>query len=1139
MFREPAPGTRLGRWRILRKLGQGGMGAVYAADDAEGRQAALKLMLVADPAFLARFEREARAAAAVRHEGIAQTFEFFSEQGIPVLAMELLPGGSLRDLVKARGALPWPDAAAYAQGVARGLAAIHARGLVHRDLKPANVLLDAQGRPKITDFGLVGTQAGLTQAGAKALTKTGEMLGTYAYMAPEQAEDSGVDYRADLYSLGATLYELLSGRPPFEGEGFALIRKHLTEKPRSLRDRGIPDRLDKLVLRLLAKEPQERPETAADVARDLEEIVRAKDAPEPSRSRRGPAVWVGLGLVVVAAGAGLAVVAMRSPATATPPVPAPGPGVPTTPPAPPTPPPPPPGPKWPPLEQRFQDLCAKALVPTRLTKLVSARGHVAMRHAGCARMVAFTLRDGKPLILSVGYSDGVVRGWDPETGASVLPPIFLPAGIRSMAVDAAGKRAVFGTIGGGAYAYDLASGRRIAERTDQGGEVSVAISTDGKVAASGGQSRQIVRWAIDGGAPDRILPLEVAAWWLRFDPDEARTLVIGLDSGLVLALDRDADGPANLSSHGRPTTEGVFDRERRVLSVGDDGRLLRQRLPRQARPGAPIDEVNIHAPERPERRIYALDVSRDGRTVATGADDGRVELHDGRTLGPGESFSLGKAGINSLAFSPDGKQLAAACSDGAIRLVDLTGRELFPAINLDTHDAAVTALAVSPDGRTVVSGSVDATMRVWDVSEKTVTLRRMEERPSALTGAAFVREGAGEPRLLTLEAKGPLQLRSTDDGAPARAGNVDGYPAAFGIDVAPDGRFVFASRDWGSPAQLLRTSDLGEEVALPTAAYRADFSKDGKWAVVAGAGKEGNNLFRVSLETKKVTTFDGDKRGHLLGVAFVDDEGRRAVLGSASQLVALWDFAKGKSVFASHVEAPVEAVLRLGAWIGVRAGAKLVLLDEDLQRRDVIDLRAIQDTVTALAVDPERHALWIGTGKGALLRFSVAAKDEKGDRVLGLVQQANEAFGRGDYARSIARGSEAIALDPTLAVAHATRGTAQREKGDLEAAAADYAKAIEVDPAFTYAYAGRGRLRAKKTDFEGAKADFARAIELYPNFAPAWDERAALRERSGDLAGAVADYNRFLALIPEGKRSDAIRKALPDLEARAREGAGK
>ncbi|MBI3722919.1 tetratricopeptide repeat protein, partial [bacterium] len=328
---ELPPGTRVGGYRILSTLGKGGMGVVYEAEDAKrGRRVALKVVsreLAASDDFVARFRRERRALSAVSHENVVAFFESGEDHGTSFLVSELLPGGTLEDLIRERGRLEWREAASLAAGIARGLSAVHERGLVHRDLKPQNVLLTSSRPgetpgPKITDFGLVGAHTA-SLAVSHALTRTGELVGTLAYMAPEQANAAGaVTASADLYSLGALLYTLLTGSPPFQGEGYSLVKKHLVEKPRSPRESapGIPASLERLVLSLLEKKPASRPAGAREVALELDAILEtARERPEaPPRGEAAArrlswrvAALGAVGLALACAGGGWAFVASR------------------------------------------------------------------------------------------------------------------------------------------------------------------------------------------------------------------------------------------------------------------------------------------------------------------------------------------------------------------------------------------------------------------------------------------------------------------------------------------------------------------------------------------------------------------------------------------------------------------------------------------------------------------------------------------------------------------------------------------------------------------------------------------------------------------------------------------------------------
>ncbi len=272
----------LGPYRVLKELGKGGMGAVYLALDTRlERQLALKVMLpefAADREAKARFLREARAAANVSHDNVVIVHEADERDGVPYIAMQFLHGCPLDLYLKKRGALPVALVVRVAREVALGLAAAHRLGLVHRDIKPANLWLESpNGRVKVLDFGLAKPIGS-----ASELTKSGEVVGTPPYMSPEQARGLTVDARSDLYSLGAVLYRLCTGRTPFAGEhALAVLAALMTEEPTPVRELNatVPEALAVLIHQLLAKKPEERPQTANDVANRLRGILDQLRAP--------------------------------------------------------------------------------------------------------------------------------------------------------------------------------------------------------------------------------------------------------------------------------------------------------------------------------------------------------------------------------------------------------------------------------------------------------------------------------------------------------------------------------------------------------------------------------------------------------------------------------------------------------------------------------------------------------------------------------------------------------------------------------------------------------------------------------------------------------------------------------------------
>jgi serine/threonine-protein kinase len=256
-----------GRYRLQDSIGQGAMGEVWRAyDETLGRPVAVKLLLPhnLDPTAASRFRLEAQTAGRLSHPHVVGVLDFGTYEGRLFLVMELIEGDSLARVLAAHGALPAERVARIAAETAAGLAAAHQQGIVHRDIKPANLLLDADGTLKIGDFGIARF---LDDPGA-ALTATGQIVGTSIYLAPERALGRPAGPASDVYSLGCVVYQLLTGRPPFQaGTALAVLHEHLDASPVPPRQLGIalPPAFESYLLGLLAKEPQDRP-TAEEVA---------------------------------------------------------------------------------------------------------------------------------------------------------------------------------------------------------------------------------------------------------------------------------------------------------------------------------------------------------------------------------------------------------------------------------------------------------------------------------------------------------------------------------------------------------------------------------------------------------------------------------------------------------------------------------------------------------------------------------------------------------------------------------------------------------------------------------------------------------------------------------------------------------
>src|ERR687887_2011829 len=221
------------RFRLEEKIGAGGMSTVYRAfDPTLERWVAIKLMhrdISSDPDQLERFRREARAVASLNHPHIVTVIDAGEDDGAPYIVFEYVEGETLKDRIRRLGRLPVPEAVAYAVEIGRALAAAHAQRLVHRDVKPQNVLIDGDGRAKVTDFGIARS------LDVDGVTITGTILGTADYIAPEQAGGGRIDAQTDIYSLGVVLYELLAGEVPFSGDNFvAVAMKHVNAPPPTL-----------------------------------------------------------------------------------------------------------------------------------------------------------------------------------------------------------------------------------------------------------------------------------------------------------------------------------------------------------------------------------------------------------------------------------------------------------------------------------------------------------------------------------------------------------------------------------------------------------------------------------------------------------------------------------------------------------------------------------------------------------------------------------------------------------------------------------------------------------------------------------------------------------------------------------------
>ncbi len=307
---EPTPNTLIdGRYKVLSRLGSGGMADVFLVEDEQlGRKVALKLLhgrFSADPDFVERFRREAQSAAGLQHPNVVGIYDRGTYDDTYYIAMEYLPGRSLKQLIRQEAPLDPVRAIDITIQILKAARFAHRRGVIHRDLKPHNVIIDDSDQAKVTDFGIA-------RAGASDMTETGSIMGTAQYLSPEQAQGHSVSATSDLYSIGVVLYEMLTGRVPFDGDSPVTIAlKHVSEAPvpPSEINPAVPPELEQIVLWSLNKDPRDRPADADQFISALENVkavIRAGAAGQHTASMAAVIAAAAGGAAGAGAGAALA-----------------------------------------------------------------------------------------------------------------------------------------------------------------------------------------------------------------------------------------------------------------------------------------------------------------------------------------------------------------------------------------------------------------------------------------------------------------------------------------------------------------------------------------------------------------------------------------------------------------------------------------------------------------------------------------------------------------------------------------------------------------------------------------------------------------------------------------------------------------